>query len=130
VWIPCCAIGSSGGLSQSFKTVPKSKVCVFIYTIYGGSAPHESWHKLKLTGRAINTVGLAVPEYLHWSESLISFDWTDHPSSIPKPGRFPLKVNPLVCMTRLSKALMDGSSGLNLMYLNTFELIGLARDQL
>jgi hypothetical protein len=33
VWIPCCAIGRSGGLSLSFKTVPKSKVRVCIYTI-------------------------------------------------------------------------------------------------
>jgi hypothetical protein len=33
VWIPCCAIGLPGGLSLSFKTVPKSKVRVCIYTI-------------------------------------------------------------------------------------------------
>jgi hypothetical protein len=33
VWIPCCAIGRSGGLSLSFKTVPKFKVHVCIYTI-------------------------------------------------------------------------------------------------
>jgi hypothetical protein len=31
-------------------------------------------------------------------------------------------------MTRLTKTLMDGGSGLNLMYLNTFEGLGLARD--
>jgi hypothetical protein len=33
-------------------------------------------------------------------------------------------------MTRLTKALMDGGSGLNLMYLDTFEGLGLTRDQL
>jgi hypothetical protein len=33
-------------------------------------------------------------------------------------------------MTRLTKALMDGGSGLNLMYLDTFEGLGLACDQL
>jgi hypothetical protein len=33
VWIPCCAIGRSGSLSLSFKTVPQSKVCVCIYTM-------------------------------------------------------------------------------------------------
>jgi hypothetical protein len=33
VWIPYCAIGQSGGLSLSFKTVLKSKVRVCIYTI-------------------------------------------------------------------------------------------------
>jgi hypothetical protein len=33
VRIPCCVIGWSGGLSLSFKTVPKSKLRVCIYTI-------------------------------------------------------------------------------------------------
>jgi hypothetical protein len=33
-------------------------------------------------------------------------------------------------MTQLTKALMDGGSGLNLMYLYTFKGLGLGRDQL
>jgi hypothetical protein len=33
VWIPCCAIGRSGRQCLSFKTAPKSKVRVCIYTI-------------------------------------------------------------------------------------------------
>jgi hypothetical protein len=33
-------------------------------------------------------------------------------------------------MTRLTKATMDGGIGLNLMYLDTFEGLGLTRDQL
>jgi hypothetical protein len=97
---------------------------------YGGPAPHESRRKLKLTGRAINIVSAAVLEYLHWSESLITFDRTDHPYSIPKPGRFPLIVDPLVRMTRLTKALIDGGNGFNLMHLDTFEGLGLTRNQL
>jgi hypothetical protein len=78
----------------------------------------------------VNAISLATPEYLHWSDSLITFDRTDHPDNIPKPGRFPLIVDPLVEMTRLTKGLMDGGSGLNLMYLNTYEGLGLTRDQL
>jgi hypothetical protein len=54
----------------------------------------------------------------------------DHPDSIPKPRRFLLIVNPLVEKTGLTKALMDGGSGLNLMYLNTFDRLGLGPDQL
>jgi hypothetical protein len=54
----------------------------------------------------------------------------DHLGSISKPGRFPLIVNPLVRTTRLTKALTDGGSGLNLIYLDTFEGLGLTRDQL
>jgi hypothetical protein len=44
--------------------------------------------------------------------------------------RYPLIVDPLVRTTRLTKALMDGDSGLNLMYLDIFEGLGLTRDQL
>jgi hypothetical protein len=62
------------------------------------------------------------------SESLISFDQMDHLDSIPKRGRFPFTVDPLVGITRITKALMDGCSGLNLMYLETFEGLGLTRD--
>jgi hypothetical protein len=54
----------------------------------------------------------------------------DHPSSIPKPGWFPLIVDPLVRMTWLTKALMDGESSLNLMYLDTLEGLGLTQGQL
>jgi hypothetical protein len=54
----------------------------------------------------------------------------NHPDSIPRPGRFPHIVNPLVGMTHLTKALMDGCSSLNLMYLNTFEGLALTHDQL
>jgi hypothetical protein len=52
----------------------------------------------------------------------------DHPDSIPKMGRFSLIVDPLVGTTRLTKALMDGGSGLNPMYLDTFEVLGLTCD--
>jgi hypothetical protein len=34
VWISCYAIGRSGGLCLSFKTVPKSKLCIGILYIY------------------------------------------------------------------------------------------------
>jgi hypothetical protein len=54
----------------------------------------------------------------------------DHPDSIPKPGGFLLIVDPLVGMTWLTKALMDGGSGLNFMYHATFEGLGITRDQL
>jgi hypothetical protein len=34
MWISCCAIGRSGGLSLSFKIVPKSKVRIGVSHIY------------------------------------------------------------------------------------------------
>jgi hypothetical protein len=74
-------------------------------------------------------MSLAILEYLQWSESPITFDWMDHPDNIPKSGRFPLIVDPLVKMTRLIKALMDGGSGLNHMYPGSFKGLGKAWDQ-
>jgi hypothetical protein len=101
-----------------------------VMSIYGRLAPHEPHYKLKLTGRAINSMSAVVPEYLRWSESSITFYRTGLPDRINKPGRFPLIVDPVVGKTRLTKALMDRGSGLNLMYLDTFEGLGLTQDHI
>jgi hypothetical protein len=93
-------------------------------------ALHESKCKLKLTSRVVNNVSPTAPEYLRCFESLITFDRMDHPDSIPKLGTFPLIVNPRVGMTRLTKGFMDRGSGINLMYLDTFEGLRFTRDQL
>jgi hypothetical protein len=81
-----------------------------VMSIYGGLTPHESHCKLKLIDRAINSMSATVLEYLHWSKTLITFDWTDHPDSIPKTGRFPLIVDPLVETTQLTKASWTGAA--------------------
>jgi hypothetical protein len=99
-----------------------------IMSIYGGPVPYESRRKIKLTSRTVNAISPTTMEYLRWSESPITFDWIDHPNNIPKPGRFPLIVHLLIGTTRFTKANMDGGSGLNLMYLNTFEGLGLTRN--
>jgi hypothetical protein len=101
-----------------------------VMSIYDGPVPYKSRRKIKLTSQTVNTVSSADPEYLHWFESPITFDRMDHSDSILKPMSFPLIVDSLVEMTRLTKALMDGGSGLNLMYLDTFEGLGLTQEQL
>jgi hypothetical protein len=58
----------------------------------------------------VNAVSVATPVYLRWFESPITFDRMDHPDFIPKQGRFSLIVDPLIGMTRLTKAFMDGGS--------------------
>ena len=55
------------------------------------------------------------PTFLRWSESAITFDRTDHLESIPQLGRSLLGVDLIVGMKRLTKVLMDGGSGLNIM---------------
>jgi hypothetical protein len=80
--------------------------------------------------QAVNAISPTTLKYLHWSEFPSMFDRTDHSNSIPKLGRFPLIVDLLVGMTYLTKALMYEGSDLNLMYLDTFDVLGLTRDQL
>ena len=45
----------------------------------------------------------------------------DHPSHVARPGRYPLIVDPIVRKKRLTKVLMDGGSGLNILYINTLD---------
>ena len=63
----------------------------------------------------------AVPSFLSWLESPITFDQRDHPSHIARPGRYPLIIDPIVHKKRLTKVLMDGGSGLNILYIDTLD---------
>jgi len=56
------------------------------------------------------------PTFLRWSESAITFARTDHPKSVQQPGRYLLVVDPIISTKWLTKVLIDGGSGLNIMY--------------
>ena len=64
--------------------------------IFGGSAAYDSKRRQKVTRREVYTAQPAMPPFLRWSESTITFDRTDHPDTIPHPGRYPLVVDPIV----------------------------------
>ena len=78
----------------------------------------ESKSRLKLINREVNMVAPATPK---WSETAIMFDQSDHPACIATPGRQALVVDPVVEGTRLTKVLMDGGSGLNILYAETLK---------
>ncbi|XP_066373451.1 uncharacterized protein [Miscanthus floridulus] len=82
----------------------------------GGSVAYDSKRRQKLTCREVYAAELTTPSFLRWLESAITFDQTDHLDSIPRLGRYPLVVDPIVDMKWLTKVLMDGGSGLNIMY--------------
>ena len=73
---------------------------------------------------------MAVPQYLSWSSTPITFDRDDHPDKVVAPGVYPLIVDPIIVNTRLSKVLMDGGSSLNIIYLETLNVLGINREQL
>ena len=43
------------------------------------------------------------PSFLSWSESLITFDQSDHPSHVARLGHYPLIVDPIVRKKHLTK---------------------------
>jgi hypothetical protein len=78
----------------------------------------------------VYTVKPAMPTYLKWSDSSITFDHSDHPEHVPQPGRCPLVVDPIVGMKRLTKVLMDGGNNLNIMYAETLAAMGTDRARI
>jgi hypothetical protein len=70
--------------------------------IYGGPDSYESRRKQKLIGSEVMAVSPITPEYLKWSEVPITFDHSDHLDSMPKLGRYPLIVSPIVKDVKLN----------------------------
>jgi hypothetical protein len=64
---------------------------------------------------------LATPKYIKWYEVSITFDHSDHPDFVPKLGRYPLIVCPIVKDVKLNRVLIDGGSSLNILFLKTFD---------
>jgi hypothetical protein len=67
----------------------------------------------------------AVPRPLRWSEVPISFSRDDQWTSFSELGKFPLVLDPVVAEVRLTKVLIDGGSGLNLIFTSTLRKMGL-----
>jgi hypothetical protein len=70
------------------------------------------------------------PEFINWSEQSISFDRTDHPKAVPRPGHAALVLEAQIGGYNMSKVFMDGGSGLNLLFANTMKAMGLTVDML
>jgi hypothetical protein len=59
--------------------------------------------------------------------SPITFDRSDHLDSVLHLGRYPLIVDSIIDKKHLSKVLMVGESGLNIMYVETLDAMGVDR---
>jgi hypothetical protein len=94
--------------------------------IFGSLDLYEAKRKQKLIAREVLAARPTTPEYLRWFEIPITFDCSDHPDFIPKPGWYPMVVCPIVKDVKLNKVLVDGGSSLNLLFLKTFDQMGLS----
>jgi hypothetical protein len=100
------------------------------YMIYGGPSMQLTTRQCKRECREVFVARMAVPQYLSWSSTPITFDREDQPDKVVAPGVYPLVVDPIIINTRLSKVPMDGGSSLNIIYLETLDLLGIDRGRL
>jgi hypothetical protein len=94
------------------------------FMIFDGPATYDSRRQLKLECQEVYVTEPAMLAFLDWFRSAITFDRDDHSDHAPQLGRYPLVVDPIIDNTWLTKVLMDGGSGLNLMYAETLDAIG------
>jgi hypothetical protein len=101
-----------------------------VHMIFGGSPARPSRRRDKLIRREVMNAHIAKPSYLKWSEVPITFDRKDHPDNVPQPGSYPLVVAPLFKSKRIHKVLMDGRSGINVLYASTLDEMGIPQSSL
>jgi hypothetical protein len=82
----------------------------------GGASLHSSHRQLKQWVREINAVQPSVDAQkpLKWSSTPINFDVEDHPDRTTAVGCLPFCVSPTICNLKVTKMLVDGGVGLNL----------------
>jgi hypothetical protein len=101
-----------------------------VHMIFGESPARPLRWREKLIRREVLNTDSVKLSYLKWSEILITFDRKDHPDHVPQMGSYPLMVAPLFKSKRIHKVLMNGGSGINVLYASTLDDIGIPRSQL
>ena len=97
--------------------------------IFEGSDAIYSKRQHKVHYREACAAKTAIPSFLSWSESLITFNQRDHPSHVTRPGRYPLIDDPIIRKKLLTKVLMDRGSGINILYVNTLDAMCIPRSE-
>ena len=98
--------------------------------IFGGSDAIYFKRPHKVRYREACVAETAVPSFLSWLESPITFDQRDHSFHVARPGHYPLIVDPIVRKKHLTKVLMDGGSGLNILYVDTLDAMRIPQSEL
>jgi hypothetical protein len=108
------------GRNAKFQDASKT-----VNVIFGGDGDFGSKRDQKLLLQEIMSIKSAVPRPLRWSEVPISFSRDDQWTSFSEHGKFPLVLDPVVAEVRLTKVLINGGSGVNLIFASTLRKMGL-----
>ena len=82
------AAKKGGAAGKDGDGFPDLEECIMIF---GGSDALCSKSQHKVCYREACAVETAVPSFLSWLDSLITFDQRDHPSHVMRPGCYPLQ---------------------------------------
>jgi hypothetical protein len=89
-----------------------------VNVLFGGLPNRQAQ---KATRREVMSIEPAVLTPLRWSEVPITFSRADQWTSFSEPGWFPLVLKPVVAGPKLNKVLIDGGSGLNILFTKTLK---------
>jgi hypothetical protein len=89
-----------------------------VNVLFGGLPTKRSQ---KATRREVLNIEPTVSTPLRWLEVPITFSCADQWTSFSESGRFPLVLKPVVAGSRLNKVLIDGGSGLNVLFTKTLK---------
>ena len=82
----------------------------------------------------VNATMPPVPQYMHWSDNLITWGKEDHPGLMPNPGSYALVVDAIVAAPQYSclftRTLIDGGSSINILYRETMIKLGISESKL
>jgi hypothetical protein len=85
----------------------------------------RSKHQDKLALRTIVAAEPTTPRYLNWSQYPIQFSREDQWTSVGNVGHYPLVLDPTIAGMTVTKALIDGGAGLNIIFSDTLRKMGL-----
>jgi hypothetical protein len=89
-----------------------------VNVLFGGLPTKQSQKAIR---REVLNIEPAVPTPLRWSKVPITFSRADQWTSFSEPGCFPLVLKLVVTGSRLNKVLIDGGSGLHVLFTKTLK---------
>jgi hypothetical protein len=89
--------------------------------IVGGLKSSTSKKRYRKDSCEVKLIHTKPSQPLRWSEQPITFSRADHWVHIPDPSTYPLVVEPIVEGALLPQTLIDGGSGLNVIFVETLK---------
>jgi hypothetical protein len=89
--------------------------------IIGSLKTSTSKRRYRKDKREIQLIHSKTSQLLRWSEQLITLSRADHWVHIPDPGSYLLIIEPIVEGALLPQTLIDGGSGLNVIFVDTLK---------